>query len=191
LNWPRFVRGILVSIFGQDPQVRQFAESLHFRRKQGQSILFDPVEETSRDPSCPINDCLHGVAAPGTIASSIAKCFVLPIARTIASIASRQSANRASAGDLRLRSKEYGCFCGRPIHRASRMIRVYPKSWTHLETRGFPVLSAAVIWSCAKWRRCNWIIWASMDVGIARTDKDGILIIGRQIISWENSEKLK
>jgi hypothetical protein len=145
LNWSLVAKGILVSIFGQDPQVNQLAESLHFRPKLGQSILLDPVEETSRDPLCPMNDHVQGAAARGTIDSSIVNHFVFPISRTTASIAARRSANRAAAGDLRLRSKEYGPFRGRPIRRAPRMILVCRKSRVHLETRGFPVLSAAVI----------------------------------------------
>jgi hypothetical protein len=137
------VKGVLVSIFGQDPQVIQFAESLRFQPKLGQSNLFGPVEETSRDSSCLINDAVHGAAARGTIDSSIAKRFVFPTSRTIASIAARRLANRAAAGDLP--SKEYRCFRDCPIHLAFGTIPVCRKSRMHLKTRGFPVLIAAVI----------------------------------------------
>jgi hypothetical protein len=44
----------------------------------GQLILFGPVEETSRDPLCPISDGVHSAAARGTIDSSIAKRFMFP-----------------------------------------------------------------------------------------------------------------
>jgi hypothetical protein len=67
LNWPLFVKGILILIFGQDCQINQFAESLHFRPKLGRLGLFGPVEETSRGPSSPINDRVHGATTRGTI----------------------------------------------------------------------------------------------------------------------------
>jgi hypothetical protein len=63
------VKGIMVPIFGQDPQVIQFTELLHFMPKLEQSSLFDPVEETSRGLSRPINDHVHGAAARGIIDS--------------------------------------------------------------------------------------------------------------------------
>jgi hypothetical protein len=95
--------------------------------------------------------------------------------------------NSRSAAATNVRStlylyEEYGHFRGRSIRRASRMTPVCRKSRMHLETRGFPVLSAAAIKSYVKWRRCNWIIWASRDVDIARNGNDGIFITGRQII---------
>jgi hypothetical protein len=141
LNWPRFVKGILVLIFGQDSQINQFVESLHFRPNLGRLDLFGRVEETSRGPSSPINDRVHGSAARGTINSSIAKCFMFPISWKIASIAARRSANRTAANDFRLRSKEHGC----PIGRASGRIPVCQKSCMPLKTRGFQALSAAAI----------------------------------------------
>jgi hypothetical protein len=141
LNWPRFVKGILVLFFGENSQISQFVESLHFRPKLERLGLFGRVEETSRGPLSPINDGVHGSAARGTIDSSIAKHFMFPISWKIASIAARRSANRAAARDLRLRSKEHRF----PIRRASGIIPVCQKSWMNHKTRGIQVLSAATI----------------------------------------------
>jgi hypothetical protein len=75
----------------------------------------------SADRSCPINDLVHG-AARGTIGSSMVKRFRFPISLTIASIAARRSSNRAIAGDLRPRSKNY--VSGSPSANFSRHVDI-------------------------------------------------------------------